>query len=654
MIRIAHNHPERRLVLICLAVVLLCSCHFDEQPSGIEGTGLKGTPPPPPTYSVGGTITGLTGSGLVLANGNDSVSQPSGAKSFTFATAVASGTTYAVTVKTQPSGETCQVSGGSGTVGAANVASVQVSCVVNTYSVGGTITGLQGSGLVLANGNDTVSPASGATSFTFPTPVASGMTFAVTVESSPKGQACQVTNGTGTMSDAAVTNVVIACTRLWTWVSGANTTNAAGVYGTKGTAAPSNVPGARWIAVSWTDGSGNLWLFGGFGYTSAGSQGALNDLWTFTPGTGEWTWVSGANTINGAGVYGTKGTAAAGNMPGARGVASTWRDGSGNLWLFGGRGYDSAGTDGPLNDLWKFTPGTGEWTWVSGANTINAGGVYGTKGTAAAGNGPGARRNAVAWTDGSGNLWLFGGLNVFNGYAARLNDLWTFNPGTGEWTWVSGANTINAAGVYGTKGTAAPSDVPGARSGAVSWTDRSGNLWLFGGTGYDSSGTDGQLNDLWTFTPGTGEWTWVSGANTINGAGVYGTQGTAAAGNVPGARGPTATWTDGSGSLWLFGGTGYDSAGTVGPLNDLWKFTPGTGEWTWVSGANTVNAAGVYGTKGTAAVGNVPGARSGAVSWADGSGNLWLFGGGGSGIYLNDLWVYGGVFTNNCDGCWDY
>ena len=90
-------------------------------------------------------------------------------------------------------------------------------------------------------------------------------------------------------------------------------------------------------------------------------------------------------------------------------------------------------------------------------------------------------------------------------------------------------------------------------------------------------------------------------------AGTYGTQGTAAAGNIPGARNRDVTWTDAAGNFWLFGGDGYDSAGTQGFLNDLWKYS--AGQWTWMGGSNVVNQQGTYGTQGTAAAGNVPGAR---------------------------------------------
>jgi N-acetylneuraminic acid mutarotase len=283
----------------------------------------------------------------------------------------------------------------------------------------------------------------------------------------------------------------------WTWVSGANIVDQSGVYGIRGTADPSNVPGGRVEAISWIDSSGNLWLFGGFfALDSAGNSGNLNDLWKFD-GT-NWTWVSGATTINQPGVYGTLGVASPSNIPGARGGSASWIDKNGNLWLFGGSGLDSTGTGGSLNDLWKFD-GT-NWTWVSGSNAINHSGVYGTKGTAASSNIPGAREGQISWTDAGGDFWLFGGAGFDStGAQDALNDLWMFD-GT-NWTWVGGANTVRQTGVYGTLGTASSSNVPGARSSAFAGIDSSGNLWLFGGDGLDSTGKTGVLNDLWRYTP---------------------------------------------------------------------------------------------------------------------------------------------------------
>ena len=66
------------------------------------------------------------------------------------------------------------------------------------------------------------------------------------------------------------------------------------------------------------------------------------------------------------------------------------------------------------------------------------------------------------------------------------------------------------------------------------------------------------------------------GSNTVGSSGgqkgVYGTSGVPASGNIPGGRYTASTWTDSGGNLWLFGGWGYDAAGSVGYLNDLWKY----------------------------------------------------------------------------------
>lgn len=90
-----------------------------------------------------------------------------------------------------------------------------------------------------------------------------------------------------------------------------------------------------------------------------------------------------------------------------------------------------------------------------------------------------------------------------------LNDLWELSPATGEWTWMGGSDTINSPGVYGTLGVAAATNVPAARFATTSWTDPSGNFWLFGGEGFDvSSQTDRRFNDFWELSPSTITATW--------------------------------------------------------------------------------------------------------------------------------------------------
>jgi N-acetylneuraminic acid mutarotase len=522
---------------------------------------------------------------------------------------------------------------GDGTTGSGSSGSV------TAFSVGGDVTGLvSGASVALEDNGAASTTVSSNTTFTFATAVNGGSAYVVTVQTQPTDETCAITNGSGTVAAANISNITVACAPLdsWTWESGSDTGGASGVYGTRGAAASTNAPGARHGANSWIDASGNLWMFGGEGFDSAGNYGYQNDLWEYS--AGQWKWVSGSNTANVSGSYGTQGAAASTNAPGSRHGANSWADASGNLWMFGGEGFDSAGDYGYLNDLWEYS--AGQWQWVGGSNTVNAGGSYGTQGSAAAANVPGARQGAASWTDSSGNLWLFGGQGYSTaGAFGELNDLWEYS--AGQWKWVSGSNTSSYVGTYGTQGSAAAANVPGGREGANLSIDSSGNLWLFGGEGFDSVSAYGELNDLWEYN--AGQWKWVSGSNTVNAKGAYGTLGSAAAGNVPGARYGAVSWMDSSANLWLFGGYGDDSTGATHFLNDLWEYS--AGQWQWVGGSNTFNATGVYGTQGNATGGSIPGGRWEASASVDLYGNLWLFGGNGidstgAANDLNDLWKY--------------
>ncbi|HEX6761239.1 MAG TPA: LamG-like jellyroll fold domain-containing protein [Gaiellaceae bacterium] len=165
-----------------------------------------------PTFSVGGSLSGLSsGSVVVQDNGGDDLTVSANG-SFAFATKLPAGAAYSVTVKTNPAGQSCTVSNGSGTVGSANVTGVTVSCVaVPTYSVGGSLSGLSsGSAVVQDNGGDDLTVSANG-SFVFATKLASGAAYAVTVKTNPAGQTCSVANGSGTVGSASVTTVAVAC-----------------------------------------------------------------------------------------------------------------------------------------------------------------------------------------------------------------------------------------------------------------------------------------------------------------------------------------------------------------------------------------------------------------------------------------------------------
>jgi hypothetical protein len=150
---------------------------------------------------------------------------------------------------------------------------------------------------------------------------------------------------------------------------------------------------------------------------------------------------------------------------------------------------------------------------------------------------------------------------------------------------MGGSSTFNCAevpqnychepGVYGILGQPSAGNIPGSRYEASSWKDNGGNLWLFGGEGFDSNSDWNYLNDLWEFNPATNEWAWMGGSSNISVGsvnGMYGTMGVPSAANVPGIRSLAASWTDNTGNLWLWGGTGIDSSGVYGYENDLWRY----------------------------------------------------------------------------------
>jgi len=193
------------------------------------------------------------------------------------------------------------------------------------------------------------------------------------------------------------------------------------------------------------------------------------------------------------------------------------------------------------------------------------------------------------------------------------------------WTWVSGVENDNPLGT---------NYIPGGRDGSISWIDADENLWFLGGYGIGIASTSpGLMNGLWKYDVADGTWRLVRGTeNVINISsqfGIYGTKGEFDSANIPGARSNGVSWTgtgSTSGYLYLFGGYGYDVNGTIGFLNDLWKFNTSSSSWTWVSGSSIVNQYGVYGTMGVANSSNTPGARGLSATCADNNGTFWLFG----------------------------
>ncbi len=205
-----------------LVVLLLAAC------GGGGGYGGGGMPPAGGgmlTYTIGGNVTGL-GSGQQVTLDNNGANQLSVAANgtFTFTTPVALNSSYAVTVGTQPAGQICTVSNGSGTGVMANITNVSVTCSANTYTISGSVTGL-GSGQQVTLDNNGANPltvtANG--TFIFTTPVAYNSSYAITVGTQPAGQTCTVANGSGSGVTANITNVSVTCSANTYTISGSVT-----------------------------------------------------------------------------------------------------------------------------------------------------------------------------------------------------------------------------------------------------------------------------------------------------------------------------------------------------------------------------------------------------------------------------------------------
>lgn len=163
---------------------------------------------------LGGSFTGVTKAGLVLTNngGSDKAIVPTsnGAGNWAFDTLIESDDRYNVEWKSLPSNvEKCDIENPSGRAGY-HVYTVYVVCKLKEHSLSGSVSNLKGE-LVLANGSDNVTLQPGATTFTM-AKVPEDSPYGVTILRQPADQVCTVSNGTGTVGPADITNVAVTCT----------------------------------------------------------------------------------------------------------------------------------------------------------------------------------------------------------------------------------------------------------------------------------------------------------------------------------------------------------------------------------------------------------------------------------------------------------
>ena len=168
------------------------------------------------TVTIGGKVYGLNGS-ITLQNNAANDLSVSSSGDFVFADNFSMGSSYLVTISSQPSsGQTCTPNNNSGRA-TDNITSVEIICSQTLRSISGSISDLTGT-LVLQNNYGGDQTFTSNDNFTFY--VADNSSYNVTVKSQPAGK-CNVSNGTGTASDN-VSNVSVNC---WSMVDGGDSSN---------------------------------------------------------------------------------------------------------------------------------------------------------------------------------------------------------------------------------------------------------------------------------------------------------------------------------------------------------------------------------------------------------------------------------------------
>jgi hypothetical protein len=194
-----------RAGLALLCAVILSACGGNNGSLTLSGTV---------TYS-GAVTSGLS----LINNGNgEKVTIETGVTTFYFTKLLATDEKFDVQLLTTPTGAVCTLTDNTGTASYYTVYKIAVTCTANPYVLGGTVKGLTGTGLVLANGSDTTAVLPAATagadvSFVFPTKVANTALYGVSVLTQPTGQTCTVSStlNPGTMPSADQLGLVVNC-----------------------------------------------------------------------------------------------------------------------------------------------------------------------------------------------------------------------------------------------------------------------------------------------------------------------------------------------------------------------------------------------------------------------------------------------------------
>jgi len=446
-----------------LSLMVLTACGG----SSSSPTPIPPTPMSASTYTIGGTVTGLTGLGLVLQNNAGEDLAVSAAGAFTFLSGFVSGGTYAVSVRVQPSSpaQNCVVTNGAGSIGGANVTDVTVECsiivrfayaanagdnTVSVYSIDLTTGALSAVGTPVPTGTSPYAIA--------PSPDGRYVYVGNEGSNSISGYAVNATTGAltkivgspfaaGTDPQAlAFASIPSGGTYLYVANNGSNTLSAYSVDASTGALTPlptaTYVTGSSPAAVSATSYGG--FSYGGFVFVA--NNGGSNDIsaFTITAKTGALTPVAGSPF-------------AAGGNPHSLVLTPRFTDWEtyDTRYLYTANFDGTSSVSGFLvdNDTGVLTPLSGSPFAIPVSNTIGTDGsgtyLYVTTGanvvgygidpmsgllTALSGFPVGAGTNAYSVTVDPSNQFLY----VGNDGAATISG-YTLDPGTGGLTAVPGS-----------------------------------------------------------------------------------------------------------------------------------------------------------------------------------------------------------------------
>lgn len=124
----------RNVIRFIAIIITVCqiACGDGNSDGGGNASGVTNNPPvsePQAKYTVGGNVTGLNGNVVLRNNGGDDTTLTgSGNLPFTFATPLADGSHYEITIATQPTGQVCTPANASGVISSADVTDIEITC----------------------------------------------------------------------------------------------------------------------------------------------------------------------------------------------------------------------------------------------------------------------------------------------------------------------------------------------------------------------------------------------------------------------------------------------------------------------------------------------------------------------------------------------